>query len=173
VKYFFTLLIVGAFLCACKKEDPKPSVIAIDTNLLAGESGGSKTWLLTSITTVSFTGQTGSVSLTSCITDNLYKFSNNGDQTYEVTEGGTKCIPSDPDVIESGNWALSPDGKVVMILSNSISNQSSTVFSFEGLAFPAEVLNLTDSTFQIQMNYTLTQGAVSQISTYTLSFVKA
>lgn len=39
---------------------------------------------------------------TSCEKDNLTQFDPDG--TFEMTEGATRCNPSDPQVISSGNW---------------------------------------------------------------------
>jgi hypothetical protein len=40
-----------------------------------------------------------------CEKDNLTTFKK--DKTYQTTEGATKCDPTDPDVLDSGNWEFS------------------------------------------------------------------
>jgi hypothetical protein len=38
------------------------------------------------------------------VKDDIYKFANNN--TYQITEGATKCDPSDPDIYDAGTWTF-------------------------------------------------------------------
>lgn len=46
-------------------------------------------------------------SLDDCSKDDLLEFFTNG--TYQLSEGPTKCDPSDPQVYQAGSWELTDD----------------------------------------------------------------
>ena len=51
--------------------------------------------------------------LEACQRDNIWNFKSDG--TYTVTEGASKCDPSDPDTVTSGTWQLTDsDTKIVI-----------------------------------------------------------
>ena len=75
---------------ACKKDT------ATKTDLLTQHS-----WKQTGFT---FNGVSLYDSLDACDKDNIFTFSTNF--TYKQDEGATKCNSTDPQTIESGNWAF-------------------------------------------------------------------
>ena len=44
-----------------------------------------------------------------CSADNSFQYSKDG--TFKITEGKTKCSNTDPEIISSGTWRFSEDGK--------------------------------------------------------------
>lgn len=48
-----------------------------------------------------------------CEQDNVVQFLENN--TYVITEGATKCDPSDPDISDSGGWTFSQDETHIVI----------------------------------------------------------
>lgn len=82
---------------ACNKDDE--DVAPTKTQLV------SKTWKITELKVTIGTEVFDSLSvLPACALDNVVKILANGSYTYE--EGATKCDPSDPQVVFSGNWSF-------------------------------------------------------------------
>ena len=80
---------------ACKKSDPQPS----KTDLL------SKDWKLSDVlANVGGTPSSVFSFFDDCVKDDVYKFANNN--TYQISEGATKCDPSDPDIYDAGTWTF-------------------------------------------------------------------
>ena len=90
---FIALSLVLFTVGACKKSDSKPA--PTKTDML------SKDWKLVDVLA-------GGVSvyslLDACQKDDIYKFANNN--TYQITEGATKCDPADPDIYDAGTWGF-------------------------------------------------------------------
>lgn len=88
---FVALALVMFSVMACKKSDSKPA--PTKTDML------SRDWKLVDVLA-------GGVSvyglLEACQKDDIYKFANNN--TYQITEGATKCNTADPDIYDAGNW---------------------------------------------------------------------
>ena len=101
------------FLSACKKEDSVPT----KTDMI------SRAWKYTAFTAVS-----GALTvdvllqMEACEKDNLLRFKS--DKTFTDEEGATKCNATDPQIINTGNWAFNAnetklvlDGDSVLIVS--------------------------------------------------------
>lgn len=135
------LFLTIAFSCS-KDKTVTPASVTNGT-LLAGASGQSKTWKLTAITeaysetgyqTQTYTYSVDNGGLPSCVSDNIFTFSNNSTQDYSLTEGSTLCNASvDVSNIESGSWALTNDGKNLLIDSyNNISSDEGDEITTSG-----------------------------------------
>jgi hypothetical protein len=161
-----------ALLTGCKKEDVKPSQSEINAQLLAGNVGQSKSWTLTSWSQQIGTDSIQSLTLLPCFADNIYTFTNNSQQNYQCTEGATKCNAYDSDLVEAGTWAFTDDGKMVIILSNILTESSNSFFSVYGFAFPAEVTQLSEDTFSIQMTITQTTLGTTTVDIFNFTFTK-
>jgi hypothetical protein len=139
----------GAALSGCKEDDPIPAIT--QASLLAGPANQSKTWKLTS-GSVSFSGQPAiPFALDPCFGDNIYIFYNNASQDYEGQEGLSKCSVSDPTVIEKGSWFFSVDGMMVIISADETFSQNGLFSSLFGLTAPMKVVELTDTTMELEM----------------------
>ena len=134
-----TLLLVVTIVIidSCSKTETKTTSSAADASgvLLAGSSGSSKSWLLTSISEAQGGGApvtvTAANDINPCETDNIFIFSNNAAQTYQQTEGPSTCTVGDPSPVESGSWAFTSDGKSLLIESSVFPNAAQ--FQTEGL----------------------------------------
>ena len=160
-------------LASCKKDNPKPLASEVNGRLLAGEKGKSKSWRVTDGTFQAGADPVEPFSVNACLLDNIFTFTNNDVQSYNAMEGATKCDPANPDIIESGTWAFTADGKMIIILSNTVPQSSSSFFSYAGFPFPAEVTHLSDAAFQIKMTATKPLGVSMLTTTYIFNFVKA
>ncbi len=159
------LLIFSAAFQGCKKdEDPLP--IELQSVLLAGVKGQSKSWRITKIEGREATEPFGEFQLDNCFLDNVFTFSNNAGQVYESREGLSKCDSSDPDLIERGSWFLTFDGQLVIISANEVYSDNG-LFGFFGLPFPANIESLTEEEFV--MDIILTEGEFGAF-TYRLTF---
>lgn len=159
------LILTAVLITSCKEDDPEPLKAQTQAVLLAGEPGSSKTWKLTGGTAQLNSGGAQTLLLDPCQLDDIFKFTNNEAQSYEMRGGSLKCDDTDADLLESGTWAFTIDGKMVVILSNR--------FSLSGLfgliAVPAEVIELTDSTMKLKL--VTIDGSDSL--TYVLDFTKS
>lgn len=92
----FTAL-VCAVLLSCKKNKDEDSRMKLMTE---------RTWRLTMYEYRENTTDPWDVEVLTdpCELDNIFSFLSAG--TYTVTEGPTKCDPSDPDLIDSGTWSF-------------------------------------------------------------------
>ncbi len=163
------ILIAGLFfgvLSSCKEDDPVPLKAETQAILLAGQKGGSKSWKISTASYQEGSSAATELNLDVCILDNIYLFTNNDDQTYKATEGATTCDPTDPNVVEAGNWSFTLDGEILIVLPDEVTYSNSALFSF--LTYPSEVVTLTDSGMTLKMNI-LDSGSPY---TYTLTFVK-
>jgi hypothetical protein len=146
-RFISSVVIAGLFgillFSSCGKSDPAPLGAQTNAKFLAGEKGKTKSWKLREFTYQIGTGATQTASLPGCFTDNLYTFSNNDSQDYAGTEGASKCNSSDPDAIESGNWAFTLDG---LTLNVQVDNTQTP----NGL-FSPEVYYYVDSNNQVQV----------------------
>jgi hypothetical protein len=159
----FTLFTVYAFvfLSACKEEED-PAVI-VKARLLAGNTGQSKSWILTTFTakvnTDPILNLFDEFELEGCMKDNIYTFTNNTTQNFECTEGATKCSTEDTDLVEEGAWFLTNDAKGATINLNlsTLDTNNFPVFAILFLDFgiqPTGVIKqLTDTTFQCEFVY--------------------
>ena len=158
-----------ALVFACSKEKASPSAAQTSGINLAGASGSSKNWKLTSVTYTLNGGLAQSLMLDPCVLDNLYKFTNNPTQDFIQTEGTVKCQPGDSTVTESGNWAFTNDGKNIVVEGQWYDDLTQeTVFQYFFTALgEANVTQLTDTTFVISYSFTNSNGKYIVTSTFT------
>lgn len=148
-------LLVLVILIGCKEDDPTPTGAEKQGVLLAGNKGQSKVWILTDYEIDNFT-----IDAFDCFEENEYTFFNNASQDFEGDEGDVRCTDSDsgellPQSIESGRWAFTVDGKIV-IISSEVVNSPVAIFSYFtdfGSPFPAEVVTLTSTDLVIEAQY--------------------
>jgi hypothetical protein len=151
------LILSTILVVACSKDEPSVSIVEKQKTLLAGKANESKKWkLISGIATYSGAAPTESVlSYKNCFLDNEYIFFNNENQTYDNTEGNTKCVGLAPTVIESGFWAFSENGEKLLISANDLFNIDESLFGKFGSP-PASVITLTADQLIIEYNYTQT-----------------
>jgi len=129
LKIFSIVALTTLVLFACKKED-KPSA----SQLL------SRNWKQTDlILTVNGASQSVFSQLDACSTDDIYQFKSDG--TLTISEGATKCNPTDPDVYASGTWQFQSNNTKLALNDNANGQQ---VFNVESLS--ATDLVLSDTT---------------------------
>lgn len=140
---------------SCKEDDPKPTAAEKQGVLLAGEKGKSKIWVLTNYEIDNTT-----IGAFDCFDENEYTFSNNASQEFEGDEGSVRCTDSNtgellPQSIESGRWAFTIDGKIVIISSDVINSPVAifSAFTTFGNPFPAEVTSLSATDLVIEAQY--------------------
>ena len=161
-------IILSIFVLSCKEDDPQPLQSEVKAVLLAGERGKSKSWKLTSGTVKDGYEPRYDLAFYSCFLDNIYTFKNNDAQDYDVTEGATICDSRDPDnIVESGTWTFTTDGKMIIILPNNLTGSFNVLFA--ALPFPATVVELTETSLIIRMD--IIDGGVDVV--YNLTFVKS
>lgn len=157
------------FLSSCGKNDPEPLQSEVKAILLAGAKGSSKSWKLTALSG-EFNGSTEEFEFDNCFLDNIYKFTNNDNQTYQANEGATRCNSESADLIESGNWAFTTNGEIVIIIPDFIGDSEAGLFSY--LQVPGEVLELTETTFRWKATRTEESSEGESVISYTLTFAK-
>ncbi|MBN8575597.1 MAG: lipocalin family protein [Cyclobacteriaceae bacterium] len=136
------------FISSCKKdEDPEPAY-EVQSRLLAGAKGSSKTWKLSSAS-VTYGSNTEDFEFSACFLDNRYKFTNNASQDYEASEGATKCNSTDPTIVESGHWSFTQDGGILIVLAYDYTNSDGVLFAY--FTRPATVVELTDTSLRIDI----------------------
>ncbi|MBN8650707.1 MAG: lipocalin family protein [Cytophagales bacterium] len=163
IKYFhLAICVMLVTLLSCKEDDPEPAY-ELKARLLAGAKGASKNWSLTSAT-VTFEGDTEPFEFDPCFLDNVYKFTNNATQDYELTEGLTKCATDAPTIVESGNWSFTSDGEILIVLTYNFTGSDAVIFAF--LARPAIVKELTEDSLKLEIELDLD----GEIEIYNLNF---
>lgn len=126
----------------CQKDDPPPPT---KTELI------SRNWKVTAMTAV-FPAPIGTVDvlgqIDACEKDNIIKIQSAG--TYTVDEGATKCDPTDPQIVETGNWVFANNETKLTIIGETwdIVSLSATTLVLKqdtaaGGGLPAGTLNLT------------------------------
>lgn len=155
-------IVIATIVFSCKENssvNPTPT----KKELFAGTS--SKTWKSIKAEAANTTGLKIDLVGTQppCYVDNLLILSSNG--TFEITEGATKCNPSDPSSILKSNWSLSSDEKYLI----------ADKIVFAGFAFTNpqfEILELTESKFvgKTTLKARLTPQAAEQDYTLTATF---
>lgn len=161
---FFLLALT--FLASCGSDDPEPLKAEVQGALLAGSKGSTKSWKLTGAT-VKFNSQpTVTQDMDECQLDDIFTFSNNAEQTYQLRGGALKCGQYDDDLLEDGTWAFTLDGVMVIILSNKLS--ISGLFNYNNLPFPCKVIALTESALTLEME--IIDGI--DVILFTFTFVK-
>lgn len=165
---FFRIFILVApvlSILACTSDEPVISEGMKIAEVIAGKKGTSKTWILKSLKL-----RGNEVFDGVCKYDNEYTFYHNPSRSFDGTEGNEICVDwndrdndgikedwelvSYGDLIESGNWNISDDGKFVLI--SSINTQSRfAIFSLAspyGFNFPSEIWKLTETELHLKMN---------------------
>lgn len=164
MKKIFSFVLLGLFF-SCTKTEVKPTVAETNGVLLAGAKGSSKTWQMTSATLSVNSGTTQPISFDGCLTDNVFKFSNDDNQSLEHTEGLTKCVSTDSTLVEKGSWAFTSDGKKLILDVIPYSNQ---YLFYISLGTPVPISDLSETSFKYSFN--IVDGADTYH--YTLVFTK-
>lgn len=146
---FLLLFLICIVFTSCKEDDPEPLKAETQAVLLAGEKGSNKTWKLVNGTQQVNASSEVPLTFDDCQLDDLFKFTNNDAQDYEMRGGTLKCDDTDPDLLEEGTWAFTLDGTMVVVLSNRTA--FSGLFNYYSLPFPTEVLTLTDTSMSLKM----------------------
>lgn len=164
-KVFQAVLLIALF--SCTKTEVKPSTSVSESNgiLLAGAKGSSKTWQLASATGSLNNGTAQSITFNDCLTDNVFKFSNDDNQSLEHTEGLTKCTSTDSTLVEKGSWAFTADGKKLILDVIPYSNQ---YLFYLSLGTPALISDLSETNFKY--SFDIVDG--TDTYHYTLTFKK-
>jgi hypothetical protein len=162
----FYLLILAFFLFRCTESLLVPTEAQRSAVFLSGKVNETKTWII-SRANVETTQGTFDLNFTPCYIDNKFTFSNNNDQSYELTEGNSKCVTTDPTIIEKGTWAFTKNGKKINIAAASIFSNAA-FFAF--LTEPADVTELTNDRFTIKIK---TVDRNNLPITYVFYFIKA
>jgi len=158
MKRLIMIFAVGSILLMSCEDEQDPFPFEKPLGLLAGEKGGSKSWVLEAVT---FNGVNKPV--TECESDDIYTFYNNDSQKFVITAGGQKCDAGEADVLEEGAWMFSRDGKTIIIASNYV--HTTKLVSFFGLSRAANILELTETDFRMEINVVKDgEGAVIVIS---------
>ena len=165
IQNILLLLFFVAFISGCKKDDPQPLQAEVKAKLLAGDAGSSKSWKMVTFTEKTGTGAEMPIAL-SCAADNIYKFSNNALQAYEVSEGSNKCDPTDPAISETGTWAFTLDG-TVLLLTNKTPNFDAYFQLATFFPYPGEIIELSESILKIKMTHT--EDGTTIIDTFTFN----
>lgn len=101
---FFVGFVIFASGCS-EKLEPTPLTY---TKLLTGDT--KKAWLFTSIVILDNGVADPPVSardiVAPCFADDQYVFHAGNERKFELTEGATKCAPTDPDVYYTDSWTL-------------------------------------------------------------------
>jgi hypothetical protein len=137
-------LVVMSLIIGCKDEDD-PFPFEKQIALLAGNENGSKSWVLELLT---FNGVVKPVN--DCEGDDQYIFYNNDSQQFTIAVGAQKCDAAEPAILEEGAWMIARDGKTIIIATNEVN--ATKLVSFFGLARAATILELTETTFKMEMN---------------------
>jgi Lipocalin-like domain len=162
-----SVLILSLLIISCGEDDPEPLPSEVQAVLLAGAKGSSKSWKVTEINYQEGTTAVQDFDFDPCFLDNIYTFKNNDAQDYEATEGGTKCDSADPTVVESGVWTFTTDGKMIIVLPDNLTYSYNILFAF--LTYPATVVELTETSLKIRMNFV--DDGVNTV--YNITFVKS
>jgi major membrane immunogen (membrane-anchored lipoprotein) len=168
-KGFVLALCSMVLLASCSKDDPQPTAYESQAKLLAGEKGKSKTWKLVSIIVQENGGTPEMGTIEPCLLDNNYVFSNNDNQTYTSDEGLTKCVNTDPSVIESGNWSFTSNGKILIVVTSTFTSTTVNNGLFYNYRFPSEITTLTDASMTAKM--TITSNTDVVVITFTFAKV--
>jgi hypothetical protein len=140
------LTLVSVFV-SCSDDERDPFPFEKQVELLAGKPNESKTWLLESLTV------NGTVAtIADCDTDNAYTFYNNALQEYKITPGAQKCDEEELDLFEEGAWMMAKDGKTLIISGNKIYAYKNMNFFGAVSSRPGNILELTETTFRMEIN---------------------
>lgn len=99
----YSICVLLAFLLSCSETlEPKPNDY---TKVFTGET--KKSWQIRSIQLKEEGKSTQTFGLPPCLADDEYVFYANVEKTFEVTNGGMKCGPDEPDVLVTDTWEFS------------------------------------------------------------------
>lgn len=171
IKVLFATAFVGLIIAACTKDKIVPTAAQNNATLLAGASGSSKTWKMTAASYSQNGGAAQPIPLGSCLSDNVYKFTNNASQDFTQTEGAIKCNSADSTVTETGNWTFTNDGKNLVVLGSwydDLSTENEFLLPLTALGVEAAISALTDSTLVITFSFSGNNTTTS----YTVTFSK-
>lgn len=113
------ILICTSLLFSCKKDEETTTPAPTNKDKLVG-----KNWTLSAYSIEPAIDIDGNGTqennlmpfLQACNLDDFYDL--NSDNTYTAEEGASKCDPNDPQVFETGTWAFSSDGTLVIFSPN-------------------------------------------------------
>ncbi len=130
--FLLSLLGLSVLLAVSSCKDKNEEAIPLTkSQLLSGA-----TWRLTGVS-VSQLGVTIDLfqQLSSCDKDNLTLYKTGG--AFEVNEGATKCSSTDPQIVESGTWALT-------------TNETKLSTTSGGFTDVYDILELTATTLKVK-----------------------
>jgi hypothetical protein len=167
-RLLFSLIIsVSVFFVSCG-DDPEPTKSETMGVLLAGKSGASKGWILTSLTSQNSASSITTYTFDACFLDNVFRFQHNELQRYEGTEGSKKC--GQADLFEAGSWAFTENGKMLIISIDEFTVSDYVLFA--SLTYPAEVLQLDEDVLHLKMTASATANGASGYAIYNLKFTR-
>lgn len=141
------LVVMAGLFAGCGDEERDPLPFESKVTLLAGKRNESKSWILKSAIL------NGSpLPMPECDKDNTYIFYNSAQQGYEISAGTQTCDSTDPEVFEEGSWAFASDGKTIIISGSKIYAYKSMTFFGLVTSKPATILELTETSFRIEIN---------------------
>jgi hypothetical protein len=177
------LLMFAMVIDSCTKNETKTSAAETQGILLAGTTGTSKSWKIFSVAQSVNGGPAQTITaanIPTCEADNVFQFSNNPAQSYTNSEGASVCTTGDPSSIEAGSWALTDDGKTLLIdasvnvTSTEISSTDHEFLGYMLLAegLPLSVTQLTATSLTVAYTFTDSSGASPATYAITLVFAK-
>lgn len=110
IKNTLPIILICLFILSCKKDDPATDKLTLLTK---------KEWVVTAERTQKNSEPWKDVFITSetCDKDNRIIFQKNG--KYDITEGTSKCSPTDPNYVEQGEtWAFTQNETKITMTHN-------------------------------------------------------
>lgn len=142
VTAFFLLLI-----SACSKDDNSNSNATPASNLTLLTSHG---WRLNKF--VENGVDITSAGFDPCELDNIFTY--NADYSYVIDEGPSKCLPSNPQIIETGEWALANNQNILVFEPGTPSEYSYSIIKLTSTALDLQE-TFFDSTTMSNVVYQL------------------
>jgi hypothetical protein len=148
---FPTLIIVLFFILqSCSESEESPAII-IDKTLLTNPNG----WVIKSAVEETTEIKTNLFqNYLPCVADNIYRLATNS--RYGIHEGPKKCVDTDPNEKESGNWVLngsslvlSPAGTVPYQFTISSLTAEELVCTYLKIGTDGIVISVTTITFKV------------------------
>jgi hypothetical protein len=179
IKVLSLVAFVGLMIAACTKEKIVTKKVLVNTApdslglILAGAKGSSRSWKMTAASFTQNGGAANSISLASCVLDNIFKFTNNSTQDFIQNEGAVKCNSPDSTITEQGNWAITDDGKNLVVSGfwfDDLNAESEFLFTFT--TQEAKIVSLSDTTLVVNYSFPYTSNGVTVTIAVTVIFTK-
>lgn len=124
------LVVTLALFNSCSKEESSSNTPAPTRMELLTEHG----WRLTNlyINNIDVT----SAFFSPCELDNIFTY--NTDYTYQIDEGPTKCISTDPQIIETGTWAFANNQNMIIYDPGSLGEAELNILQLDANIFRYE-----------------------------------